>query len=371
MAETTAFKDYYNRDAARAIAERFAEVFPAFDVQRFVRRATRGLSKLEFKQRIAQFSDALGSQLPEDFADAATIIAAALPEELDGDDGPLEGGFHVWPIAHFVETSGIGAPDAAIPLLRLITTRFTSEFAVRPYIAAYPERMIAQLTEWARDDNEHVRRLVSEGTRTRLPWATRVPWLNDNPDERLALLELLKEDPARYVQRSVANHLNDIVKDDRELALDVLERWSTIDNDATQWIVRHASRNLIKEGEPRALALFGYLPPSVTVSSFEFEPKRVAIGDAGRLLLALTNDAPDARRLVIDYAVHFVKSNGSTSRKVFKLVDREVAAGERVTVRRAHSFVQRSTRKHYAGDHVVDVQVNGVIQASCLVVVTD
>ena len=72
---------------------------------------------------------------------------------------------------------------------------------------------------WTGHDSYHVRRLVSEGTRPRLPWGI---GLTSDPARPLPLLDRLYGDRARFVTRSVANHLNDIGKKTPDAVIDRL-----------------------------------------------------------------------------------------------------------------------------------------------------
>ncbi|MEM7038487.1 MAG: DNA alkylation repair protein, partial [Bacteroidota bacterium] len=223
-------------------------------------------------------------------------------------------------------------------------------------------KMLKQLREWTNDPNPHVRRLVSEGTRTRLPWAARLPDFQREPQPVFDLLELLKEDPVLYVRRSVANNLNDIAKDHPEKVVDLLTAWSSIDNEGTQWIIRHASRTLVKAGNTRALALLGYPPnPRVAITDFDVSPKVVALGETAVFKFTIKNDASGPTNLMIDYIVHFMKKNGKTAPKVFKLAKREFFSGEEATFEKKQSFRPLSTRKYYAGTHAIELQINGTV----------
>jgi 3-methyladenine DNA glycosylase AlkC len=203
------------------------------------------------------------------------------------------------------------------------------------------------LRTWAGDPDEHVRRLVSEGTRPRLPWATRLPQFQRDPGPVLELLDLLKDDPSEYVRRSVANNLNDISKDNPQVALDVAGRWY----EGRERLFKHALRTLLKAGDPQALAILGY--STRAVSAHAQLPPRIAIGSSLPLEVTLTGQG----RVLVDIVVHFVKANGSTSQKVFRGAELDVDG--QATLRRSISFRQHSTRRHYPGEHRIEVLING------------
>jgi 3-methyladenine DNA glycosylase AlkC len=242
-----------------------------------------------------------------------------------------------------------------------LTKRFSAESSIRAFLVRYPEDTYARLLEWARDESVHVRRLVSEGTRPRLPWAPRLPAFQKDPRPVIELLELLKDDPERYVQRSVANNLNDIGKDHPDLALEVCRGWLADAAPARAWIVRHALRSLVKKGHRGALRLLGVdAKPKVTVKSVRIVPRGVNVGGKLRFSFELTCTGRKPQELLVDYIVHFVKANGTTKPKVFKLRRLALSPGQRQELRGTVSFVDMTTRRHYPGRHAIDVLINGV-----------
>jgi hypothetical protein len=206
-----------------------------------------------------------------------------------------------------------------------------------------------------------VRRLVSEGTRLRLPWAPRVAWLDAHPERVLDLLERLKDDPSTLVRRSVANSLNDLGKVRPELLARTAEAWLRDAPAERRALVAHALRSAVKRGEPYALRLLGYgTAPAVVVERVRFAPPRVRIG--GRVVMTVTLRSRARRRqeLLVDAAVHFVKAGGRTSAKVFKVGRVALPPGGRAELRAAFSLAVHTTRVPRRGRHAVDVRVNGV-----------
>ena len=133
--------------------------------------------------------------------------------------------------------------------------------------------------DWSLDDNEHVRRLASEGSRPRLPWSFRLEQMQADPTLAAVILDNLKADDSLYVRKSVANHLNDITKDHPEWVLDLIEGWS-LDNKHTAWIAKHALRSLIKQGNQRALAIIGAGgKPEVEIIDVKVEPAVIRLGE--------------------------------------------------------------------------------------------
>lgn len=218
-----------------------------------------------------------------------------------------------------------------------------------------------RLQEWALDDNEHVRRLVSEGSRPRLPWWPPLRQFIADPVPAIALLELLKDDPSLYVRRSVANHLNDISKDHPELLLTRMEAWSKGASDERLWLVNHALRTLVKRGDQRALAILGYGHADIELRGLALRPERLQFGESLEFEFELLNRDAAGQNLMIDFVMHFRKANGKTAPKVFKLKKARLAAGERLSIRKKLAIRPISTRKYYSGRQRLEVQVNGRI----------
>jgi 3-methyladenine DNA glycosylase AlkC len=263
------------------------------------------------------------------------------------------------PLEHFVGVYGLDHFDVSMQALYEITKRSTAEFAIRPFLIRYEKQTLNVLMNWVTDKNDHVRRLVSEGTRPRLPWAMRLPSFMADPRPTIKLLEKLKNDSSEYVRRSVANHLNDITKDHPDLAVNVLAHWAKGASKERMWIIRHALRSLVKQGHTGALAVLGFDAPDVRLVNFEVQTPVVLFGDVLRFAFDLQSYAD--QQIVIDYIIHFVKATGATRPKVFKLNTRTLQKGEVLHVDRKHPIVPVTTRTYYAGTHRVDVQVNGQV----------
>ena len=218
---------------------------------------------------------------------------------------------------------------------------------------------MARLHQWALDENEHVRRLVSEGSRPRLPWWPQLTDLIADPSPALALLERLKDDPSLYVRRSVANHLNDIGKDHPELLLARMEAWSKGASDERLWLINHALRSLVKRGDQRALAILGFGPAAVELRDLRLEPSILQFGDELAFSFELRNMSREPQNLMIDFVAHFLKANGKTAPKVFKLKKLRLPVGETASISKRVAIRPISTRKYYPGRQRLEIQVNG------------
>jgi len=368
--ERFSLKDHlFNEETVGRLAGRFDNSYPLFDRDRFETDVFAAMPSLELKQRITMIADVLADQLPEDFDEAAGVIGMALPPPLDpalSDDD--FGEFTIAPLGDYVARWGIGQEnyETSIALLKELTMRFSMEGYIRPFLASYPDETLDTLTTWADDPNYHVRRLVSEGTRPTLPWASRIPIDIKAP---IPLLDKLQADPTRFVTRSVSNHLNDISKIDSELAVGTLERWKEAGRQEPKelaWMTRHALRSLIKRGDPAAMQLLGYsISPAIEVESLVVHTSDgvVRIGDV--LEFAVTVNAKSDERLLVDYVIDFVKKNGSTRSKVFKLRQFELIKDEERTLEKRHRLpASATTFTLYPGTHSLSVMVNGNVMAT-------
>ncbi|MBL6945637.1 MAG: DNA alkylation repair protein [Rhodospirillales bacterium] len=362
------FKNLFNRQMIEGMAAHFARVYPAFDGGAYVATATDGLEGLELKQRAAQIEAAMDAYLPQEFSVAAQILLASLHPDQDAvspDRGFDENGIRGWailPMSHFVGRRGQGDLALSMNLMKEMTKRFSSEFGIRFLLLEQTERVLRVLKEWTVDPNRHVRRLVSEGTRPRLPWAMRLPMFVKNPAPILPLIEALKDDPDEYVRRSVANNLNDISKDHPDLVAEVARRWLERASADRIRLVRHALRTLVKQGHPGALAVLGYGEAKVRLDALNVMTPHVGLGGALEFKLVMSSQSIADQRLVIDYAVHHRKANGNTSPKVFKWKTMNLKAGETVEAVRRHPMRRVTTRTYYSGLHHIEILVNGKAQ---------
>ncbi|MCC7263059.1 MAG: DNA alkylation repair protein [Candidatus Latescibacteria bacterium] len=352
-------KNHYGPRIPERIAGMIGAVYPAFDRRAFRRDALDGYEALELMPRGRHLARTLRRHLPASYPKALKILLASI-EPPGTPRGADLGTFSYMPHTFFVAEYGLDHLELSLQAQYELTQRFTAEFSIRPFLERHPEATLARLRVWATDPSEHVRRLVSEGTRPRLPWAPRLRAFQRDPAPVLKLLELLKDDPALYVRRSVANNLNDIGKDHPELLAQIARRWLKGATPERAWVVRHALRSAVKRGEAGALAALGFGGQAqVEVSQVHLSPKRAALGGAVDLAFTLTSTSARAQRLLVDFQVFFVKASGKASPKVFKLKAVELAPGAALTLTKKISLAEMSTRRHYAGQHRVEVLLNG------------
>lgn len=353
----------YGADVPQAIAGMVSSVYPVFDSPGFVREVLDGFEDLALMARGQKIAQALRRYLPDDFEEALAILMASVDQPHGRDPRLTLGSFLYLPYARFVANYGLGHFEPSMAAQHALTQRFSAEFSIRPFLEHHTDATLRQLAIWATDPSEHVRRLVSEGTRPRLPWAPRLRQFQRDPTPVLALLDLLKDDPALYVRRSVANNLNDIGKDHPELVTRTAQAWLQGASPARAWIVGHALRSAVKRGEAGALNVLGFgKTAQLAVSQIQISPDQPAMGGSVRISFALTNPQNQPQKVLVDLAVHYVKANGQTRAKVFKLTTLDLAPGQTTQLSKKLSLAEMTTRKHYLGLHPVAVLLNGQAQ---------
>jgi 3-methyladenine DNA glycosylase AlkC len=352
----------FNRPKIEYLAKQFAAHDPTFPDQRFVRSVMNELGALELKQRISLIAEKLEDHLPRDFPDALRHILGALPPPLDESKTDDDfGDFIFAPLGEFIVRNGLKPKLLGLSLraLKAITKRFSMEDALRAFLREFPEQTLAELMEWTKDSNYHVRRLVSESTRPLLPWSGRI---HLPVESTLPILDTLHVDPTRYVTRSVANHLNDISKSTPDLVVQTLEKWrerGEQEPSELMWITRHSLRTLIKRGHRGSLKLLGFNPnPKISVGEIHIAKSMLVPGESLEFsfdISALRNES-----LVIDFVIEFVKAQGKRSSKVFKAGKVLLKKDQTITVRKCHKLrANATTFQLYPGRHSLTIQING------------
>lgn len=313
---------------------------------------------LSLSDRTRLVRDALLRELPPAYAQFEKKIRTALRKQSFT-------GWMIWPVSEALAVrataQGTAEFDSGLALLAELTPRLTGEFAIRTFLDADLDRTLRTALEWTTHEDEHVRRLASEGTRPFLPWARRVTALTARPDATTDILDALYRDESEYVRRSVANHLNDLSRTDPEHVVEQARKWSSAPDSNTPKLVRHALRTLIKNGDQGALSLLGFAAPvGVVATTPTMTPQRVAMGGSTTFTFELANTTASPLAVAVDYVIHHVRANGSRSPKVFKLTTRTLEPGARVTLTRTHSFRPITTRRYYPGEHALEIQVNGM-----------
>ncbi|KKM87042.1 hypothetical protein LCGC14_1272910 [marine sediment metagenome] len=263
--------------AVESIATECLNAYSVFDHAGFMAVVDTHLDSLELKARATFIAECLFTFLPTDYVSSLPIIvevARRLPSE-----PKAWADYRLWPLLDFIALYGLREVSLSLDALEKLTPKFTAEFAIRAFLHEDFEQTYQRMLNWSEHQNEHVRRLASEGMRPRLPWATQLRSLRTDPTPIWPVLEQLKNDPSLYVRRSVANNLNDISKDHPHQVLRCCRQWygKTAECD---WIVRHGLRSLVKTGEPSVYPLLGYTEnPTLANCQLSLSASQISIGE--------------------------------------------------------------------------------------------
>lgn len=349
-------KNLISNELIDQYAKATKQAYPSFDTTLFVSLILdQEWENRELMDRMRHIAHTYHKVLNLPFEEAIEIIETVAKH--------MPTGFEYLIAPFFVQFYGLDHFDRSMKAMELLTRFSTCEFAIRPFIKKYPKETMLQMLEWTKHENEHVRRLASEGCRPRLPWGGNLPNFIENPEMILPILTYLRKDPALYVRKSVANNLNDISKDHPKLVLKMAEHWLSEGNKEVNWIVKHALRTLLKQPHPKALQLFGYADPThILLDDFQLKYDRVPLEGDQYFTFNIKNQAKQSAKLRLEYIVHFQKKKG-TSPKVFQIAELELGANESRAYDRKQSFKELTTRKHYPGIHAIELRVNGVVKA--------
>ncbi len=355
------FRKVFNERVIKGLATRIKQTYSSFDISGFEQEIIPKLDKLNYGARSKLITEKLHVFLPKDFMLAAQILIDSLEPELDVEPGKTHWqGFIVLPVAEYIAERGVEKLEyyeISMKALYEMTKRLSSEMAVRPFLRKYPKRTLMLFKKWTKDDNVHVRRLVSEGSRPRLPLSSPLREFQKDPSEVITLLELLKDDVDLYVRRSVANNLNDIAKDNPEIVVSLLEKWQKGATPERNWVIKHSLRTLLKQGNIGALKLLGYHEAKVKLDGLPVLTPKVKIGNSLEFRAEIIS--LQDQQLMIDYAIHYMKANGRHAAKVFKLAAKKCVKGQVLEFTKKHSCKEMTTRKHYPGKHFIEMIVNG------------
>ncbi|MGC6770053.1 DNA alkylation repair protein [Enterococcus sp. LJL51] len=344
-------KNMYNQQSINGLAEDIQTVYPTFPIESFLSEVIDDAwADLELKARMRKISTSLGNYLPSDYEEALTVLDKVVANY---------SGFFGILFPDFVEVYGQSDTDWALSVAALerYTVYSSSEFAVRPFIIKDSERMMKQMRSWSQSENEHIRRLASEGCRPQLPWGVALSAYKIDPSPVLPILEQLKTDPSLYVRKSVANNLNDISKTHPELVMELAREWYG-ENEQTNWILKHGCRTLLKRGNQEVLAVFGYHDASAIIIE-DFSLANDVISKGEELSFSVALSANEATKIRLEYGIDYVKANGKRNRKIFKISELSLKEGEQKLYSKTHSFADLTTRKHYPGQHTITLIVNG------------
>ncbi len=356
-------KDHlFNKESVGYASDLLKSAHPKFDKAGFCSTVLAAFPSLELKQRISHMSETLGEFLPADYPRAVEILVRALPPELDPNKTDDDfGEFILAPFSDYVAQRGCREEhlDLSLNALREMTKRFSAENAIRFFINEFPKQTMAFLFDCAGDANYHVRRLASEGTRPKLPWAQK---LVIDFREPIPILEKLHADNTRYVTRSVANHVNDISKQDPQRAIDLIRTWKLEglqQQEEMDYIARHSLRTLTKQGSLHALKVLG-CPANPKIDKFRLTRlgATVRVGEAFEFSCEFTSGGK--QDLLVDYVMYFAtEGKKKGGQKTFQLKQLSTTKNQEIRIRKKHPMKLMTTRRLYEGKHRVVVRING------------
>lgn len=350
-------KDIYSPIFYDKLADTLVQTIPSFEKKMFIAQIfDDSFSQKELKDRMRHTTKVLRNFMPDDFGSAADILEKTivlLRKNQQGEDSLA----YIF-LPDYIEMYGLEDYENAIRSIEFVTQFISCEFAVRPFIIKYGDQMIHQMKKWSLHESHKVRRLASEGSRPRLPWAMALPELKKNPEAILPLLENLKNDPSEYVRRSVANSLNDIAKDHPHMVLAVAQKWKGHSKE-TDAIIKHGSRTLLKQGHPEILSHYGLDSKGLEITGFTITTPKVRIKENLEFVFAVENTNDKPKNIRLEYAVYYNKANGQLSKKVFKISERIYLSGQKESITRKQSFKLITTRKFYPGLHKLSLIING------------
>jgi len=353
------FKNIYNEIFFNRLTSTVKELIFDFDSESFLKNIyDKEWDKKELKQRMRHITHVLNNHLTNDFNANVEVILKLIPLLEKNGFKPNNLEFIFFP--DFIEIYGIDNFDTSVNAFEAITQFVSCEFAVRPFIIHYPKAMLKQMLTWSNHEHPMVRRLTTEGARPRLPWAMAIPFLKENPEPIIPILENLKNDVSENVRRSVANNLNDISKDNPTIVIDLVKKWKNTTKESIS-LTKHACRTLLKQGNLEVMKLFGFGDiDKIKISDFKITTPIVTIGGALEFLFNIENTNNTASKIRLEYALYYQKANGSLSKKVFKISEKEYSGNSTTIVRRKQSFKVITTRKLHTGKHQLSIIINGV-----------
>ena len=350
-------KDIYNPTFYGQLAASLSKSIPEFVAADFMKAIlTDAFNEMEWKERVQHTTRVLHHFMPKDFAVSAKLMENMIAQLRA--DGFGEQALVFMFLPDYIATYGLADYESSVKALEFITQFISAEFAVRPFLLKYGDRLMGEMLRMSTHQNHHVRRFASEGSRPRLPWGAAIPALKKDPTLILPILENLKNDPSEYVRRSVANNLNDITKDNPDVVIGIAKKWKGLSRE-TDAIIKHACRCLLKSGHPEILGFYGLAADQLAVSDFQILSPKIKIGSQVTFSFTIKNDDEVERYIRLEYKIYYLKNNGSLAGKVFKISERSYPAGAEVLVKRKQSFKLITTRTFYPGQHKLAIMVNG------------
>lgn len=341
----------FNHAYYKNLAQVFVSVYQPFKADEFVKSVTKNLDALSLNERMRNTSLVLHSYLPRSFSFSVGLLKEVIPQ--------LKAGYTNLIFPDFVSQFGQTDFSLSLGALKYFTQFGSSEFAIRTFLKQDLKATLNEMYTWAHDENEHVRRLASEGSRPRLPWSFKLDAIIENPSLTTPILQSLRADDALYVRKSVANHLNDITKDSPSHVLKLIKGWDQA-NPHTAWIIKRGCRSLLKQGDQKSIAVFNLTKNvEIAIKNLSLNKSNLRLNDVLIFQFSLASQKKVKQRLMVDYRIHYSKKSGVQLPKVFKLKELDLKPGEIVIIKKQQRFQDFTTRKLHNGPHLLEIMVNG------------
>lgn len=346
-------KEMFGHSFYTRLAHAFATTYKSFAADKFLKEVTGPLEMLSLNERMRHTASVLHHYLPPDYRKTIGLMKEVVPQ--------MNSGYTNLVFPEYVRMYGISDFNVSIEALKYFTRFGSSEFAIRSFLKSDLEKTLQIMYKWSEDENHHVRRLASEGSRPRLPWSFKLEAIIQKPSLTKPILENLKNDEELYVRKSVANHLNDQTKDSPDYVIALIKTWDKI-HPHTAWIIKRGCRSLLKEGDKKSMALFG-LTNVVRVQGRKFMLNKtiIRLNDVLQFQFELISKKSSPQRLMIDYRIHYAKKSGKQLPKVFKLKEADLEPGGVLFIAKKQRFQDFTTRKLYTGLHLLEILVNGEV----------
>lgn len=346
-------KEMFGHSFYARLAHAFADTYKPFASDKFLKEVTGPLAALSLNERMRHTAEVLHHHLPSDYKRTIALMKDVVPR--------MNPGYTNLVFPEYVRMYGASDFNVSIEALNYFTRFGSSEFAIRFFLKSDLEKTLQIMYKWSEDENHHVRRLASEGSRPRLPWSFKLDAIIQRPSLTKPILENLKNDEELYVRKSVANHLNDQTKDSPNYVIALIRTWDKT-HPHTAWIIKRGCRSLLKQGDKKSMALFGLAKAArVTAKKFVLNKKVIRLNDVLQFQFELISEKSSTQRLMIDYRIHYAKKSGKQLPKVFKLKEAELKRGEILFITKKQRFQDFTTRKLHSGQHALEILVNGEV----------
>lgn len=351
-------KDVYSDKSVQLLASQIKAVYSNFDGQKFKEKFSAEHPELEFSQRISLIVQLLREYLPSEPSISIPILVQALGPSLPNPGRFDTESFIYLPLTHYVAKYGLSYIDLSLSALKEMTSRFSSEFAISAFLETDFDRAYEVLQDWTQDPDPHVRRLVSEGTRCRLPMGKRLNVFKGRQGKLISLLEKLKNDSHEYVRLSVANNINDLSKEEPNLVKELIREWLKVENNNLYKLAKHASRTLIKNADPDILSLFGYSGNgSVSLTNYELQTDTVIVGQ--ELEFEIEVESQIVTKALIEYII-ISPGKRNSRRRIYRLRDCLIRPNKRKFIKKVHKIKNTSSFNWLRGSSSLVIRINGV-----------